>query len=60
MKKLMGFIEFVLPIITCFGLLIGYCVFMLNWSENKKEECIKNGGTVIDTYSVYDSCIYGG
>lgn len=49
--------------ITCFAaLIIFYCLMvtlMVIRSENKKEECIKNGGTVIDTPSVYDSCIYG-
>ena len=44
--------------ITCGILLIIYAIIMTVWSENKKEECIKNGGTVIDNYSVYDSCMY--
>lgn len=44
--------------IICFAALIVFCCLMVIWSENKKEECIKNGGTVIDTPSVYDSCIY--
>ena len=35
-------------------------IFMVMFSEYRKEKCIENGGRVVDNVGVYDSCIYGG
>lgn len=44
---------------ACFAVLFIFCCLMVIWSENQKEDCIENGGKVIDNVGVYDSCIYG-
>ena len=47
------FIEFIITVVAI--------VLIILFCNNRKNDCIKNGGKVVtDTYGLFDKCIYEG
>ncbi len=60
MKKIIDELAFFIGILIPFAIIFLFFMVLIKSSEDRNNECIENGGKVIDDYSVFDSCIYGG
>ena len=57
--KIIDDITFFIGLLIPFAIIGLFFMFLIKWSENRNNECIENGGKVIDNFSIYDSCVYG-